>query len=263
MRIVLAWSDPPAVPGAGGTLVNDLDLEVEAGEIYLGNRLENGVSVPGGSPDALHNLESVRLDSPPPVLTVRVRAARIAADGASFGDDTDQDFALVVQGGTLQSARGVITLKRSAYACDSIVAAVVSDLDLKGRGAVDVTLESSAAAQPLALRLTEVSAGAGVFDGTVILGKNPGQLFVQDGSVITARYADEDDGTGARVESSATAVVDCAAPGISDVRVEAITDTSAAISWTTSEDASGRLLIGTACAALGSTGLSCVSMTMT
>ncbi|MBI4606316.1 MAG: S8 family serine peptidase, partial [Planctomycetes bacterium] len=250
LRIALAWSDAPALPGASPVLVNDLDLEVESGELYLGNRFDGGFSAPGGEPDRLNNLERVALKEPAPVIKVRVRAAHIRGDGAPAGDATDQDFALVVQGGTLQSSRGVVGLRRGKYACDSIVAIDVSDLDLKGKGAVQVTVESTAAAEPVAVALTEVNPGTGVFDGTVLLGKDPGELFVQDGSTITARYADADDGTGSPAASTAVAGVDCVAPEITEVRVEELTDSSAVVRWTTSEEATGKVHAGTECAAL-------------
>ncbi len=249
VKIALAWSDPPALPGADPVLVNDLDLEVESGErLYRGNVFDGGSSAPDGESDRRNNLECAFLASPGPVLRIRVRAAAISGDGALAGDGTDQDFALVVLGGTLQSSRGVVSFRRGAYACDAIVGLTLSDLDMKGKPEAQILVSSDAAEQPIVAALSEVNTGTGVFDGTVQLGKNAGELVVQDLSTITARYLDANTGTGTPGESIATARVDCAAPAISDVNVNALTESSAVVSWTTSEEATGKVLFGTDCA---------------
>jgi subtilisin family serine protease len=97
LRVTLAWTDDAAAAGANPTLVNDLDLVVEtAGASYLGNRLVDGWSVPGGSPDRLNNLENVTIAAPGGVALVRVTAANLPGDAVPYnGDTTDQDFALV------------------------------------------------------------------------------------------------------------------------------------------------------------------------
>ena len=60
VRIALAWTDPPALPGAGHALVNDLDLEVTGpdGVTYRGNAIVAGQSVPAGARDS-DNVEEV------------------------------------------------------------------------------------------------------------------------------------------------------------------------------------------------------------
>ncbi len=253
VRIALAWSDPPAVPGASPTLVNDLDLEVEsAGKLYRGNNLQRGSSVPDGAADQLNNLECVLLERPGPMLRIRVKATAINGDGAPGGDSTDQDFALVVYGGTLQSSRGVVSFRRGTYACDSLVGLRVSDLDLKGRPSVQVAVSSNTAAQGVVASLTEVSPGTGVFDGAIQLGKDVSHLFAANGSLLTARYLDADDGNGAATESTSTATVDCLPPTITGVTVGELTESTASVSWTTSEDSIGTLRYGTECVALHS-----------
>jgi hypothetical protein len=82
LRITLVWTDPPASAstGSGLALINDLDLEVEApgGATYLGNVFSGGVSVSGGSADALNNVEQVHVNSPTiGSWTVRVRPAAV------------------------------------------------------------------------------------------------------------------------------------------------------------------------------------------
>lgn len=101
----LVWTDAPG-PLVGAPQVNDLDLEVLAGgDVFRGNALENGRSVPGGAADRRNNVERVVL--PPGTrgpAVVRVKAATIAGDGVPGGDPTDQDFALVL--GNLESLEG-------------------------------------------------------------------------------------------------------------------------------------------------------------
>ncbi len=93
LRVVLPWTDYPSTPVALTNLVNDLDLEVESptGTIYRGNVLVNGVSVTGGTADALNNVEVVNVDNPETGdWIVRVSPAAVP--------QPDQPFALVVTG---------------------------------------------------------------------------------------------------------------------------------------------------------------------
>lgn len=107
VKVTLVWTDAPG-HGLGGDTpawVNDLDLRVTAGETtYLGNVFGNpstGWSQPGGAADFMNNVENVFLQEAGEPLTVEVLAANLPGDGVpGNGDDTDQDFALVVSNGT-------------------------------------------------------------------------------------------------------------------------------------------------------------------
>lgn len=80
LKITLAWTDPPASPGAMSVLVNNLDLEVIApnGDVYFGNVFDSGWSVIGGETDALNNLEQVHIQFPDPgVWTIRIVGANV------------------------------------------------------------------------------------------------------------------------------------------------------------------------------------------
>jgi subtilisin-like proprotein convertase family protein len=95
LRVTLVFTDPPAALLAANAAVNDLDLEVESpsGQTYLGNAIDTatGVSVTGGSPDAINNVEMAILDSPEVgEWTVRIR-------GAAVNQDT-QGYALIASG---------------------------------------------------------------------------------------------------------------------------------------------------------------------
>jgi len=105
LRVVLAWTDPAAAPGAGRALVNDLDLEVEdsAGVLYRGNvGLAANRSTPAGAsgPDALNTAELVLLANPiEQDLVVRVRGRSVPGNGrTSPYPSTRQGYALLAVG---------------------------------------------------------------------------------------------------------------------------------------------------------------------
>ena len=107
LRVTLAWSDAPGGFGADPALVNDLDLRVErlgeTGDVvagWRGNRFSQGVSVAGGDPDRLNNIENVFLgDAEPGRYVIIVEAFNLPGDGVPHdGVPIDQDFALVVRG---------------------------------------------------------------------------------------------------------------------------------------------------------------------
>ncbi len=103
LRVSLVWTDAPGSTVASKALVNDLDLEVTAGGVtYRGNVFAGALSAPGGSADALNNVENVFLPAGTTgEVTVRVVAASLGGDGVP-GDPnpTDQDFALVLYNST-------------------------------------------------------------------------------------------------------------------------------------------------------------------
>lgn len=72
LRVMLAWSDPPASASAARQLVNDLDLVVigPGDVVYRGNRAANG--------DRLNNVEGIVIDRPAVGrYTVRVRGYNV------------------------------------------------------------------------------------------------------------------------------------------------------------------------------------------
>jgi subtilisin family serine protease len=96
VRVTLVWTDAAGAVGANPALVNNLDLTVVDGaNTYLGNRFTGGVSVTGGTPDTLNNVENVFIPSPGGSIDITIAATAINGDGVPGGDLTDQDFALV------------------------------------------------------------------------------------------------------------------------------------------------------------------------
>ena len=91
LRVMLAWSDPPASPSAARQLVNDLDLTVigPGNVVYRGNRAANG--------DRLNNVEGIVIDQPAVGrYVVRVRGYNVPV--------SRQPYALAVAGALDSSA---------------------------------------------------------------------------------------------------------------------------------------------------------------
>jgi hypothetical protein len=101
VRITLVWTDPAALPSTGSNpaLVNDLDLMVDAGgQIFWGNQFVAGLTVAGGGPDRVNNVENVFLSagtSGEIVITITAAALNINRLTQS-SNNPDQDFALVI-----------------------------------------------------------------------------------------------------------------------------------------------------------------------
>ncbi len=105
-RVTLAWTDAPG-PTIGAAYVNDLNLEVTVGgQTYKGNVFSGATSVTGGSADPANNVESVFLPAGQSgSFQIDIHAANIAGDGLpGNGDETDQDFALVIYNGATSVA---------------------------------------------------------------------------------------------------------------------------------------------------------------
>lgn len=93
VRVTLVFHDAPGALNAASAAVNNLDLEVENefGVLVLGNVFSAGFSAPGGSADAINNVEMVRLGTPFPGEYV----ARVRAPAVNQGE---QGYAVVITG---------------------------------------------------------------------------------------------------------------------------------------------------------------------
>ena len=105
-HVSLVWTDAPGST-TGGTLVNDLNLEVTVGgQVFKGNVFSGANSAPGGMTDSANNVENVFLPAniggP---FTIKVTAANLAGIGVpGAAGSTNQDFALVVSNGDVTAA---------------------------------------------------------------------------------------------------------------------------------------------------------------
>ncbi|WP_157833476.1 S-layer homology domain-containing protein [Desulfotruncus alcoholivorax] len=91
-KATLSWTDPAAEPGAGTTLVNNLDLEVISpdGQIYYGNDFDHR-----GKMDSRNNVEQVYIPNPKPGEYKIVVRGRSILEDTSREEGVTQDFALV------------------------------------------------------------------------------------------------------------------------------------------------------------------------
>lgn len=102
LKITLAWTDPPAAPGANPALVNDLSLWVRDpdGNNYMGNGgLDHEMwSTMGGSTldDTINNVENVFIENPTEGRwRIRVIGMDINQDAWAPTPEDDQTYALV------------------------------------------------------------------------------------------------------------------------------------------------------------------------
>jgi hypothetical protein len=138
-------------------------------------------------------------------------------------------------------ADGVVTLDRTIYRCDSVVAIDVFDDDLAGEPTVGVTLSAAPSGGSATVYLSEVPGPVVRFTGTAQLG---GDLAGAHGDVLTVTYHDEDTGAGSSQDKFDTAALDCAGPVISDVTLTP-TEGSVTVRFTTDEPGTTVVRYGT------------------
>lgn len=158
---------------------------------------------------------------------------------------------------TLCSDAGTVKLDRPKYACDGVVNIEVVDCDLNlNPNAIDtVTINVKSTTQPggMSVELTETQVNSARFQGPVELSTSvwPGTLQVTEGDTITAKYIDADNGAGGyNVVVTATAIVECTPPIISNVQVVSVQARSATISFNANESVLGTVLSGLSCGSL-------------
>jgi len=154
---------------------------------------------------------------------------------------------------------GQVRIERPVYPCGGSMLVSVTDLDLnRNRDAVEtVAVRVSSTTEPGGewVTLTEASVNSARFEGPATLsGDAPvagdGRLQLADGDLITAAYADADDGLGQAAFPSFTSRADCSAASAVQVRVTWLSNTRAVIEWDTAEPTSSRVEYGPT-AALG------------
>ncbi|HVR34963.1 MAG TPA: S8 family serine peptidase, partial [Methylomirabilota bacterium] len=246
LKITLAYTDVPGLPAAVPALVNDLDLEVTGpdGTLYLGNRFDNGSSIPNAlTPDRINNVEAVHLPDPlPGEYIVRVSAFNVPEDAARDTEEIDQDFALVISGALPLPGAGVLVFNRRAYRAPDRMEIRLIDFDLAGDPSASIDLHSTT--DPAGFTVTlEAMGNRGVFTGAVDLVTAPStsdtSLQVAHGDIIEGTYLD----TSPEGPRTATAVVDLVPPVFGPV--SATNEFAKVIlSWDTDEPASGIVRYG-------------------
>ncbi len=250
----LTYTDVPGFPGALAALVNDLDLEVIGpdGTLYRGNQFSFGESIPNApAADRLNNVENVYLAQPMPgQYVIRVRAHHIVEDARQDSPAIDQDFALVTSGSVASPGTGVLALNRRYYRAADQIKIHLADSDLAGQGSATINLWS--ASEVAGENITLVSAGQGVFTGTVATATGPalsdGKLQISHpglstnllGDRIEARYLD----ASANAMRTNKAYADFRPPVLSSVTTSNQYGL-AMIAWITDEPANSIVRFGT------------------
>jgi subtilisin family serine protease len=150
----------------------------------------------------------------------------------------------------VSSSKGRIAFDSNYYSCCSVVSVSLVDKDLKGHGTQTVILTTNGGDSETVL-LTEIVSAAGVFKGTI--STSPGDANIEDGTlqvghgqIITAVYEDANDGTGAPATVVDTAIVDCKAPNIFNIRT-GVPGREPTIRFETDEPTTAHVLCGLAC----------------
>lgn len=256
MKITLAWTDIPGIPGAGTELVNDLDLRVVQGaQTFKGNVFSNGFSTTGGNADRKNTLEAVFIESPTGApVTVRVTAFNIAGDGVpNFGGALDQDFALFAWNAGVPDSTGNVRIFPADINCDTTVTFNLRDKDLAGDGSASVDVTSSTG-DVETVTLAETGASTGLFSGAIATGTGAaasnGILEVVHDGNVSVSYDDASNANGQPAVDEDSALVDCTPPIVSNVQVTNINSVSATITYSTNGPCDSKVRFGTACGAL-------------
>jgi hypothetical protein len=157
------------------------------------------------------------------------------------------------------SDAGTIDLDKAKYACTGTATITVVDCDLNTDPntiqTVLVTIASTSEPAGETVTLTESGAATALFTGSISLSgtNSPGVLWVHAGDTITATYNDADDGSGNPAVVTATAVIDCTPPVISNVHATDLQAHTASVNFNTNEPARGVVHYGLACGALNQT----------
>ncbi len=238
LKVTLAWTDYPGLPGSNPSLVNDLDLVVIApdgteyhGNVFTGTTIGSVYSAANPTTyDRLNPEEEVWVSSPlTGTWTVRV---------TGYSVSVAQAFAVVVTGAldTTQS----IELDKMVYSeNDTITIRVV---DTSATGTVTAHISSTTDLTGFNVTLSETGAGTHVFEGTVQTSPTAvaGALQVSDGDTVTATY----------LNAEATATIDAAYPSITNLHVENVTDTGVSVVWDTADYTNYTLRYGLSSTAL-------------
>jgi hypothetical protein len=259
LKVTLAWDDVPGTPNVDPALVNDLDLRVFApnSQRYYPWTLDPyNPSDPAVDTQANHvdNIEQVLIASPAAgVWRVEVYGHNIPQGPQSFSLSASPTLIAC-------SSQGTIALDSPKYACSATAGIHLVDCDLNtNNGSIEtttITIESTSEPAGEVVELTETGAETADFRGSIALDTvdGAGVLLVADGDRVTATYIDADDGNGGlNVPVTATAVVDCTPPVISNVQSTNIESHHATVTFDTDEPADGAVRYGVSCGNLTET----------
>lgn len=177
--------------------------------------------------------------------------SNVVPNDGGRGEDVSKSTSFAEYVPEFISGSGTITLDKSAFRCSDAVGIELTDIDLKGAGTALITLTASGGDSEN-VSLVETASGTGRFTGLVTLAtgsllQNDGTLEALEGETITAVYQDASDGSGQPATVTASAIVDCTPPLISNLSVSATYGNTAVIHFTTSEASTPSIHFGPDC----------------
>jgi hypothetical protein len=241
LRATLAWDDVPGAPNVTPALVNDLDLVAvsPSGAVHYPWTLDPADPVAPAQrdqPDRANNVEQVFVDRPEPgVWQLRIFGHSIPLGPQRYGLAAWPDLRQC-------SDTAVLLFTAPAVSCSGEAQIVVADCardslpDVQETVMVRITSNGDDVGQEVSL--LETAPNSGVFTG--VAGQD---VSVAHGGSITATYMGAD-GTLAMDN----VVVDCVAPAVNGVAVDAST-VRAAITFNTDEAARVTAYYGADCGA--------------
>jgi len=246
LKVCLTWIDPPAAQGSSAPPINNLHLEVIAPDgttTYRGNVFTAGVSTTGGTADNINNVEMVYLPTPA-VGNYEIRVTGQTVNALY----SPQAYSIAANGALAPGERGAVSLSANAFACGSTAGLTVTDGNGPA-GSVNVTV-TSPLGDSETVALSEGSSH--VYTGTIPVAGGPatpgnGILEAADGTDFTAAYADADVGGGLSDSIEKMATMDCTGASISNVALSNITDTTARMTFDSTEPITGDTVAALAC----------------
>ncbi len=257
LKITLAWDDVPGTPNVNPVLVNDLDLRIfdptstQHFPWTLGGIADPASPAVRTKADHVNNIEQVVVDNP------QSGVWRVEIHGFNVPEGP-QVFSVTASPNLIDcSTRGVISLDRPTHACESSATVSVIDCDLNTDDetiqsvTVDIVSDTESAGETLTLVETDPASSA--FDGSIPLSTTDadGTLQISPDDTITATYIDADDGFGKiNVVVTATSVVDCEPPVVSNVQAPDIGPFMMTLTFDTNELTRSEIRYGTSCESL-------------
>ena len=244
---------PPRISGVTVSSVTDTSAVVRwTTDEAADSRLTWGTTVPPGTTTVLSERASsheLTLSGLLPCSRYFFSVASQDAAGNLSQDDAGGSFHTFQTPPAAGAAchLGVVSFDRPVYGCNDTIVLSLADIDLDRDPSVPdtatVTVTSTSETVPETVHLVETGNATGIFTGSIATGPLPsahdGILEVADRNTVSAVYRDADTGLGSGAVTLQTGLVDCAPPLISGITVTPLTDDSALVEWTTSEDASG------------------------
>ncbi|HNT18771.1 MAG TPA: hypothetical protein PKJ37_12890, partial [Acidobacteriota bacterium] len=145
-----------------------------------------------------------------------------------------------------QPCTGMIILDKSMAGCVNTQIGVTI-LDSTASSPVTLSVFSTSHPVPVEFTMANDPPGSATYTGsfqTTTGTPGAGQVGVQAGDTVTARYRDPDYCGEPNHDVDVSFPVDCTPPVITNVHVSAKTDSTATISWTTDEPANSRVYFG-------------------